>query len=93
MPIYQLTPMNLDSPNWEASTHKGPCIVRARNDVDAAATAHRAFFQAAGRGSPGDKLKLSPWTLPEEIKCTRLTDHPYEEDGPYEVVDPSHFKK
>lgn len=43
MPIWRLIPVDLTDPNWEASSHHAPVVVRARHAERARAIAQRAF--------------------------------------------------
>ena len=87
MPIYKLTPVDPESRNWLASTHKSECTVRAKNETRARNAAQLAFMQAVGI-RPGETIPVSPWTRPGEVACASLADHNYEEDGPETVLDP-----
>ena len=43
MAIFSLIPVDLDDPDWEASSHRGRVIVRAANEQQARAIAAEAF--------------------------------------------------
>ena len=43
MPIWTLEPLDLETPNWEASIYKGKVIVRAENERRARFLAAKAF--------------------------------------------------
>ena len=80
--------MDLDDPNWEASSHRGPCVVRARNEADARATAAAAFDIRTGF-RPGRGVTFPPWTRAALVKAERVGDSPYAADGPAEVLEPA----
>ena len=88
MPIWKLTPLDLHDPNWEASSHRGIAIVRARDEADARATAAKAF-DAKTRFKPGKGQRLPPWKRVELVKVERIDDGRYEADGPAAVLTPS----
>ena len=63
MPIYSLTPLDLDNPNWVASSHRGRAIVRAANEHEARAVAAQAFDLKTGF-RPGGGRALSALDAP-----------------------------
>ena len=88
MPIWKLTPLDLHDPNWEASSHQGIAIVRARDEADARATAAKAF-DVKTRFKPGKGQRFPPWRRAELVKVERIDDQRYEADGPAAVLNPS----
>jgi hypothetical protein len=91
MPIYKLEPVekNLDHQNWEASSFRGDCIVRACSENKARQTAYGAFGMAVKRPPLGQKIPNNPWAHPDIVSISVLTDHEYEEDGPEGVLYPT----
>jgi hypothetical protein len=87
MPIWKLTPINLNDRNWAASTHKGEAIVRAESEKHARDLACLAFVIATHR-VPGTTVKVIPWRLSELVTCERLEDSEYPEEGPEGVLVP-----
>lgn len=85
MPIYHLVPTDLENPNWNAATHKGPIVVRAADEKSARNRAKMAFSLAmqemSGGGTP-------PWEDPQLVACEELTEHDYTADGPEAILDP-----
>jgi len=88
MPIWKLTPLDLGDPNWQASSHQGIAIIRARTEAQARATAAKAF-DVKTRFSPGQGQRLPPWKRAALVKAERVEDRRYEADGPAAVLEPS----
>jgi hypothetical protein len=88
MPIWKLTPLDLRDPSWEASSHKGMAIIRARDEADARDTAAKAF-DAKTRFGPGKAHTFPPWKRPTLVKVEPITDKRYEAEGPATVLEPS----
>jgi hypothetical protein len=88
MPIWKLTPLDLLDPNWEASSHQGIAVVRARDEADARATAAKAF-DAKTRFRPGKGQRLPPWKRAELVKVECIDDKRYQAEGPATVLEPS----
>lgn len=88
MPVWRLSPVDLSDPCWEASSHRGPAVVRAPGEDLARDTAEKAFA-AKSRFVPGQGLRVPPWKRPELVRC-ELIDHPFHAaEGPTEVLEPS----
>ncbi len=88
MPIWKLTPLDSLDPSWEASSHRGIAIIRARDEADARATAAKAF-DAKTRFGPGKAHEFPPWNRPALVKAEPIEDRRYEEKGPAAVLEPS----
>ena len=88
MPVWKLTPIDLDDSNWEASSFRGAAVVRARTEA-AARRAAAAAFDVSTRFPAGRGVRFPPWGSPELVKAERLEDPRYEAKGPTEVLDPS----
>jgi hypothetical protein len=52
MTIWQLSPVDLSDPNWQASSHRGPAIVRAPDEKTARDVAQSAFGVTKVQASP-----------------------------------------
>ena len=87
MPIWLLTPVDLDDPNWEASSHRGPAVVRAPNEDKARAVAAEAFDVKTGF-RPGQGQLFPPWRRAALVTAQRVSDPRFIEDGPTELVEP-----
>ncbi len=88
MPLWKLTPLDLRDPSWEASSHRGLVIVRARDEQDARAVAAEAFDVKTGF-RPGRRQLFPPWKRGSLVAVERIEDGRYEAEGPSEVLEPS----
>lgn len=87
MPIYKLTPIDLDHPDWQASTHKAPVIIRAKDTILAREAANMAFAIAVVH-RPGENTICMPWNQSSHATCEQLTEHEFDEEGPDQVLEP-----
>lgn len=87
MPLWTLTPLDLDDPNWEASSHRGPVLVRAPNEKEAREVAGRAF-DIKTRFPPGQGMHSPPWLRPTLVTARRVDDPRFEADGPTALLEP-----
>jgi osmotically-inducible protein OsmY len=87
MPIWQLSPVDLSDPNWQASSHRGPAIVRAPDEKTARDVAHSAFGVTM-RFKHHPRLVV-PWTRAELVHAGRVVDQRFDPNGPSEVLVPS----
>ena len=85
MQIWKLTPLDLGDPNWEASSHRGIAIVRAKGEK-AARTA--AAFDIAVRFPPGKGVRTPPWARAALVKVEPIEDPRYDLMGPVQVLEP-----
>jgi hypothetical protein len=60
MAIWHLIPVDLDDPSWEASSHRGPAVIRAKNEGDAREIAQKAFGVKTGF-RPQHRVIAPPW--------------------------------
>jgi len=88
MPVWSLTPVDLDDPDWEASSHRGRVVVRAANEQQARSVAAQAFDVKTGF-RPGEGMRFPPWTRAEMVRAERIDDPRFEGDGPAEVLAPA----
>lgn len=88
MPIYELTPINLDDPDWRLSTHQAPCLVRADNERNARMAATLAFGIAARR-EPGANTPINPWSQLGKVEAHMVGEHSFKEEGPQVVLAPA----
>lgn len=88
MPIFELTPIDLNDPDWRCSTHRAPCVVRADNEQNARLAATLAFGIAVRKES-GDPTPVNPWNQQNKAKAHEVTEHGFAEDGPQIVVAPT----
>lgn len=88
MPVFRLSPVDLLDPNWEASSHRGPAIVRARDESAARAIAEKAFAVKTGF-PPGHGIRVPPWTRPQLVTVGRIDDPRWQNNDGDGVLDPS----
>ena len=88
MPIFRLRPVDLLDPNWEASSHREPAVVRARDEAAARIAAEKALAIKTGF-PPEQGIRVPPWTRRQLVEAERLDDPRWEADGPDEVLDPA----
>ena len=86
--IYRLPPIDFDDPNWETSTYKADCIVRAKSEDEARALAEQAFRLSAAEPSLGQLSRPAPWTNPALVRAELLEQSPFPPDGEDEVLVP-----
>ena len=87
MPVFKLKPTDVSSNHWEASTYKGPAVVRAKDEESAREKATQEFCIAVRR-KPGQNTCLNPWNQKQLVTCERLENSDYDEDKPAEVLSP-----
>lgn len=86
--IWRLTPVDLDDPSWEASSHRGYAIIRAENEDVAREIAQQAFGVKTGfRSHHG--IIAPPWKRAGLVRVEHVRDPRFEEDGPGELLFPT----
>lgn len=88
MAIWKLSPVDLKDPDWAASSHRGPVIVRARDEDEARRTAAEAFDVKVGF-KLREGVKAPPWRRPALVRVEPIEDPRFEAEGPADVLDPS----
>jgi len=88
MPVWRLIPIDLEDPNWEASSHRGLVVVRASSEASARETAEAAFGVPT-RFRPGKGMRVPPWMRSELVRAEIIDIALYPADGPTEVLEPS----
>ena len=88
MPLWRLTPIDPTDPNWEASSHRGPAVVRADDEDEARHVAQEAFGVKT-RFVPGKGVLAPPWLRPNLVRVEEIEDERFDPEGPTEVLDPS----
>jgi hypothetical protein len=91
MPIWRLTPIDAEDPNWEASSHRRPVVARAPSEASAREAAEEAFGVRT-RFPPGKGMRVPPWTRSELVHAEIIDSRLYPAEGPTEVLEPS-FKE
>ena len=87
MPLWELTPVDLLDPNWEASAYQGRVVVRAAREEVARDEAEKAFGVKT-RFKPGTGIKAPPWKRPALVTAEIIQDPRYDEKGPNEILFP-----
>lgn len=87
MPIWRLTPLVSDCPDWNLSTYRGEVIVRAKDEEEARDLATNQFAVAA-TGSANQDTLLNPWENEELVVCEPIQAHDYQDSGPSEILSP-----
>lgn len=88
MLLWQLTPVDPDDPDWEASSHCGKVVVRAPNEETARQEAERAYGVKT-RFQPGTGVKAPPWLRPALVTAERIADERFVPEGPTEILYPT----
>ncbi len=89
MPLWKLTPIDMENPNWEASTHKGEVIARAETEEKARSLCVSAFGTGATKGHVGATIiPYPPWKYPEHVLCQLTEIDIYEAEGPDAIFEP-----
>jgi hypothetical protein len=88
MAVRSLIPVDPDDPDWEASSHRGPVIVRAANEQQARTVAAEAF-DVKTSFRPGQGMRFPPWTRTAVVRAERIDDPRFEPEGPAEVLEPT----
>ncbi len=88
MPVWRLHPCDPLDPNWEASSHRGPVIVRAHNETAAREIAQRAFGVKTRFGLSKGVL-APPWLRPQLVRAQIVESPAWPAEGPEEVLEPS----
>jgi hypothetical protein len=87
MPIWRLTPIDAEDPNWESSSHRGLVVVRAPNEGSAREVAEKAFGVPT-RFPPGKGMRVPPWMRSELVRAEIIDSPIYPAEGPTEVLEP-----
>ena len=88
MPIWRLSSIDLADPSWQASSHHGPAMVRARDEDEARDIAQAAFGVKTGF-PPGVGIIAPPWRRPDLVGAEICHDSPHDSDGASEILEPS----
>ncbi len=71
MPVYRLTPIEMDNVNWKRSTHRGSCLVKADSEGEARGLAAQEYDMPAVETlrQPDGSLPTRPWNDPTLVSC------------------------
>ena len=74
MHVFRLTPVpeHLGHSDWQRSTHKGRCLVYAKNEEQARDYAKAEFDIAAEKSGSAHLVPKTPWVQPERVECTKI---------------------
>jgi hypothetical protein len=86
--IWKLTPVSTDDPMWQASSHRGPVIVRAPDEESARAAAQKRFGVPT-RFPPGTGIVGAPWKRPNLVITEIVEQSRHDRNGPLDVLEPS----
>lgn len=89
MPIYQLSPKNLEDDNWRCSSMKEPVIVRAGSCDEARAVCANQFGKIPEYFGP---IPTDPWYMPRLVDCQEIEDPRWPVDGPNQILDPPGYE-
>jgi len=87
MPIWRLTPRDLDSPLWAASNYHGIAVVRAATEREA----RQAAMQAFGKALANVPWHAHPWRQLALVTCEELSNTGYPETGPTAILEPTEY--
>lgn len=92
MPIYRLTPRNLDHKDWQSSLYKNQVVVRAPSE-ETARWAATAAFKIPSPYVPGTPFRDNPWKQEALVRVTEVADAELEkpwwsDDGPVQILKP-----
>ena len=82
MMIFKVTPTNLNSPHWAASTYREEVLIRAENKHRAMLLASASFFIAALFTPFGEPAAINPWNeTTGVVTITEVFDSGFELEG------------
>lgn len=66
--VWHLVPIEPGHLDWEASNHRGPCLVCATTEEEARSFAMRAFIMLTPVRL-GQNIRNCPWDNPKHVSC------------------------
>jgi hypothetical protein len=89
MRIWELTPTQLSSPNWNASLWQEKVIARAETEADARMLANLEFAVAV-QVLPGESTVVMPWNLENHVIVRDISKNSnFSTDGDEEILYPN----
>ena len=89
MPLYRLTPVNPNDPNWRTSIHRDVAVIRAGSEEHARSLASKAFDTTLAPSSPGGKIATPLWHHSYAVRAEVMQDHQrYGSEGPAGILEP-----
>ena len=91
MPIYRLSPKNLEDHKWRISSVQEPVIVRAGSCDEAREFCAKKFVTPDFELDDG-KMPMAPWSLLRLVECQEIEDPRWPVDGPNQILDPPGYE-
>jgi hypothetical protein len=88
MPIWRLTPTDLNHHYWKASSWKREVVVRAASEERARKIASLAFLTAERKATLGARTPGDPWGEPALVSAIAVNNADYPETGEEGIVGP-----
>jgi hypothetical protein len=88
MPLYRLTPVNPNDPNWRTSIHRDVAVIRAPSEEHARSLASKAFDTTLAPSSPGGKIARPLWHHSYAVRAEVMQDQHYASEGPAGILEP-----
>ena len=88
MPLYRLTPINANDPNWRSSIHRDAAVVRASSEEQARSLVSKAFDTTLAPSSPGGKIATPRWHHSHAVRAEVIEDQRYGSEGPAGILEP-----
>lgn len=76
MPIYDFQPIDLNHPDWAASSHTGRCRAHAEDELAARMALHLEFSKAAEYSNKYKEMPKSPWPHSARVECIGTLNEP-----------------
>src|SRR4051812_104686 len=81
MPLYRLTPISPNDPNWQTSIHRQVAVIRADSEEQARSLASQAFNTTLAPSSPGRKMATPRWHRSDAVRAEIIQDPRYGSEG------------
>jgi acyl-CoA hydrolase len=88
MPLYRLTPISPNDPNWQTSIHRQVAVIRADSEEQARSLAAQAFNTTLAASSPGRKMATPRWHRSDAVRAEVIQDPRYGSEGPAGILEP-----
>ena len=88
MPLYRLTPIDPNDPNWRTSIHREVAVIRAGSEERARSLASEAFDTTLAQSFPGRKIATPLWHRSDAVRAEVIQDRRYGSEGPAGILEP-----
>ena len=88
MPLYYLTPVNPNDPNWRTSIHREVAVIRAVSEEGARSLASKAFDTTLAQSFPGRKAATPLWHRADAVRAEAVQDQRYGSEGRAGILEP-----